>query len=292
MSVRLSARTSTLPFLMLVLALVLSTASLADAQTSTPPATQAQSGPNPDLQTVPAEPDFTISALPTTLRMPEHKLSFRLTHRFTRPIASGSFGDFFADLFGFDSAAQVGLELRYGIMPGVQATVHRTNDRTIQFLGQWQALGQSDKRFFSLDALVATEGHNNFSEEFSGSVGAIVSHKFGEHGAVYFEPIFVSNVNTDAVPVTTDNNTTMIGVGARYRIGSGKSYVTAEASPRVAGYDVGVNHVSFGIEHRIGGHVFQFNVSNSFATTLRQIARGGVNSSDWYVGFNLTRRFY
>jgi AICAR transformylase/IMP cyclohydrolase PurH len=256
-----------------------------------PPA-QTSAAPDPDLQVVLAEPDFTLSALPTTLRMPAHKLSFRLTHRFTRPIASGSFGDFFADLFGFDSSAMVGLELRYGIRPGLQATVHRTNDRSIQFLGQWQVLGQSSSRFFSLDALVATEGLNNFSEEFSGSVGAIVSHKFAEHGAVYVEPIFVSNSNTDAVPVTTDNNTMMIGVGARYRIGSGRSYVTAEASPRVAGYDVGVDHVSFGIEHRIGGHVFQFNISNSFATTMRQIARGGVNSSDWYVGFNLTRRFY
>jgi hypothetical protein len=38
--------------------------------------------------------------------------------------------------------------------------------------------------------------------------------------------------------------------------------------------------------------MFQFNVSNTLAATLRQIARGGVNSGDWYVGFNLTRRFY
>src|SRR5580765_1101575 len=108
MSVRLSARTSTFPFLSLVLVCVLSAASIAGAQTPTAPATPAQSGPDPDLQLVPAEPDFTISALPTTLRMPAGKLSFRLTHRFTRPIASGSVGDFFADFFGFDSAAQIG----------------------------------------------------------------------------------------------------------------------------------------------------------------------------------------
>jgi hypothetical protein len=289
MSVRLSARTFTFPFF-LVLAFVLGVTANAQAQTSAASATPAQS--TDDLQLVQAEPDFTLGALPTSLRMPAHKMSFRLTHRFTRPIASGSVGDFFADFFGFDSSAMVGLELRYGIMPGAQVTVHRTNDRSIQFLGQYEVIGQSDTRKFSLDAIAAAEGLDNFSQDFSGSVGAILSHKFGQHGAVYFEPIFVSNTNTDPLNVTADDHATMIGVGTRIRLGSGKTYLTAEASPRVEGYDVGVDHVSFGIEKRAGGHMFQFNVSNSFATTLRQIARGGVNSSDWYIGFNLTRKFF
>src|SRR5262245_44704266 len=77
--------------------------------------TQSASGPDPDLQTSLAEPDFTLSALPTTLRLPARSFSFRLTHRFTRPIAEGSAGDFFADLFGFDGSARIGLELRYGL---------------------------------------------------------------------------------------------------------------------------------------------------------------------------------
>jgi hypothetical protein len=46
------------------------------------------------------------------------------------------------------------------------------------------------------------------------------------------------------------------------------------------------------IEKRAGGHLFQLNLSNSFATTLGQIARAADNSHDWYLGFNLSRKFF
>ena len=74
-------------------------------------------------------------------------------------------------------------------------------------------------------------------------------------------------------------------VGLRY------VYIVGEILPRV-GYDPGVNHGSFGIEKRAGGHMFQLNVSNSFATTMAPIARGGFNNDDWYLGFNLSRKFF
>ena len=34
----------------------------------------------------PAQPDFTLAALPTSLRLPQFKSAFRVTHRFTRPL--------------------------------------------------------------------------------------------------------------------------------------------------------------------------------------------------------------
>jgi len=288
----MTVRSRTCVFLLSVLTVMpFATPHLALAQTAATQ-TAAASGPDPDLQTVPAEPDFTLSSLPTTLRMPAGKFAFRLTHRFTRPIAAGDAASFFANFFNLDSAARVGLELRYGLRPGTQVVVQRTNDRAIQFFGQHEFVRQSASRRLSIDAIVAVEGLDNFSEEFSGSIGAVVSRRFGDGVAIYVEPFFVSNANVDVVPVTTDNNSTVIGLGIRLRLGQSRTYVLAEASPRVAGYDVGVNPVSFAIERRAGGHVFQFNVSNSFATTLRQIARGGISNSDWYIGFNLTRRFY
>ena len=45
-------------------------------------------------------------------------------------------------------------------------------------------------------------------------------------------------------------------------------------------------------DKRYGGHVFQFNVSNALGTTMRQVARGGQGYDDWFVGFNLSRRFF
>ena len=47
-----------------------------------------------------------------------------------------------------------------------------------------------------------------------------------------------------------------------------------------------------GIEMRSGGHAFQINVSNGFGTTLGQLARGGVNSDSWFIGFNIARKFF
>ena len=44
------------------------------------------------------------------------------------------------------------------------------------------------------------------------------------------------------------------------------------------------------IEKRTGGHTLQLNFTNSFGTTLGQIARGG-SPHDVYLGFNITRKF-
>ena len=80
-------------------------------------------------------------------------------------------------------------------------------------------------------------------------------------------------------------------MAARVRIG-GTTYLVGEFIPRVAGYDPGAHGGSFGIEKRAGGHSFQVNFSNTFGTTIGQIARGGVSSEDWYIGFNISRKFF
>ena len=56
---------------------------------ATPPAQQD----DPDRDINLAQPDFTLAALPTTLRLPRYKSAFRMTHRFGRPLGAGDFGD-------------------------------------------------------------------------------------------------------------------------------------------------------------------------------------------------------
>ena len=80
-------------------------------------------------------------------------------------------------------------------------------------------------------------------------------------------------------------------LGARARLAS-TVYAVAEVLPRIAGYAPGAAQASFGLEKRVGGHSFQINVSNGFGTTLAQLARGGVSGSDWFLGFNITRKFF
>lgn len=239
----------------------------------------------------PAEPDFTVVGLPTSLRLPLFKSAFRVTHRFQRPLGDGDFGDLAGDLFGLDNGAVIALEYRFGIIPNGQIGIHRSShNKTIAFFGQYGVLRQS-KALIDLSAFVSTEGTDNLKENHSPALGVIVSRSIGEWAAVYVEPMWVNNTNNLPSELVDHNDTAFVGIGARVRIRP-TVYLVGEGAPRVAGFKPGANHAAFGIEKRAGGHVFQLNFSNSFATTMGQLARGGVNSDDWYLGFNLSRKFF
>jgi hypothetical protein len=278
---------------MLVIAAALLASSMAMQAAQAPPLQTPEDQDTLDARINPAQPDFTLVALPTTLRVPRHKSAFRVTHRFTRALGQGDFGDLASDLFGLDSGAQIGLEYRFGLVRGGQAGLHRTSDRTIQFFGQYDVLRESDGSPIGLAAFASIEGTDNFQERYSPAIAAVVSREFGRHGAVYLEPIWVGNTN----PFNTedDDSTFMVGVGARLRVRP-TVYVLAEVAPRVAGFDPGVNQASFAIEKRAGGHAFQLSVSNAFGTTMGQVARGGPaqldGDSNWYLGFNISRKFF
>jgi hypothetical protein len=251
-----------------------------------------------DEEVDPLEPDFTVVNLPTTLRLPRHGAAFRLTHRFTRPLGEGDFGDLVKSFFGFDSAAQVGLELRFGLFPGTHLGVYRTNDRAIDFFMKQDVLRQTGHPV-GVSILGAVEGLDNFSEEHSPGLALVVSRKLGTRATVYVEPAWVGNTARPGEPADHDS-TVFVGLGARVRLGSSE-YLVGELAPRHAGgkgtspvrpSERAANHMSFGLEKRVGGHSFQLNFSNYFATTLATIARGAASGDDWHIGFNLSRKFF
>ena len=256
---------------------------------------QTQSrGPRPDS----VEPDFTVVNVPTTVRLPRHKFAFRLTHRFSRPL-DGFDDDFDVgglvdNLFGFDSAAQIGLELRFGLMESTQVGIHRTNDRTIQFFGQHGVItqgAQGDGSPEAIDAVVTVEGLDNFRENYATGVGVVVSRRFARRLAVYVEPSFVANTNPLSSDLTDEDHTFQVGLGSRLRL-TPSVYLVGEFVPRAAGYSPGGNYGSFGVEKRAGGHLFQLNLSNSLGTTIGQVARGTSGRNDWFIGFNLSHKFF
>jgi hypothetical protein len=83
----------------------------------------------------------------------------------------------------------------------------------------------------------------------------------------------------------------MLGLGGRFRVRR-NTYLVVEGSPRLNGYSPGTALMAFGIEQRAGGHLFQLTFSNGLGTTMAQVARGGTSNDDWYIGFNLSRKFY
>ena len=254
------------------------------------PAAPPQVEDDPDLDLNFSQPDFAIVNLPTTLRLPRFKSSFRVTHRFGRPLGAGDFSSLVEDLFGLDSGAQIGLEYRFGLMRGLQAGIHRTSNKTIEFFGQYNLMQQGESRPVGLGVIASIDGTNNFRDSYSPALGVVVSRELGRSGALYFEPIWVNNTNPLPDALADDNDALLLALGARIRVRP-TVYVVGEFIPRV-GFDPGVNHGTFGIEKRAGGHTFQLNFSNGFGTTMGQLARGGTASEDWYLGFNISRKFY
>lgn len=271
-------------FQLLFVAVLASSAASAAAQTPAAPAPE----PKDDAKVRPMEPDYKLINLPTSLPLPVRGMDFGLTHRFGGNLTEGSFTDQLSSLFGMDEGAIIGLEFRYGIARGLQATVFRTNfDRTISFSGKWEALRQDASRLVSISAIASIEGGDNFQKRYAPSLGLVVGHNFRDRVVVYATPVWVHNSALDA---EADRDTGYIGLGGRARFGE-SVYLVAEVSPRVAGYAPGDAEYGFGIEKRVGGHTFQLNFTNTFGTTLSQLARGGLPDT-LYLGFNLARRFF
>ncbi|RPJ84887.1 MAG: hypothetical protein EHM13_02810 [Acidobacteria bacterium] len=283
-----------------------SRSAFAQSTAPAPPASPAQGAEDEEEEGVPqlAEPDFALVALPTTLRLPRYRGNFRLTHRFLANLRQGSFTQNLENLFGLDNGAVIGLEFRFAPIRRLQVVVHRSSqDKTIQFSGQYDALRQGETWPVSVSPLVSIEGTNNFrarpivdghdhgvgssGAHRSPAVGAVVSRKIADRLALYAVPVWVGH---SADLLEGHRNTGFIGLGGRARL-SRNIYVVGEVSPRVGGYAPGSAEYAFGIEGRAGGHMFLLTFTNSVATTFGQISQGGFPDT-LYMGFNLGRKFF
>jgi uncharacterized beta barrel domain-containing protein DUF5777 len=284
---------------------------------------QAPAAPDPrdiaDRRPNLVEPDFTTVNLPTTLRLPRYRSAFRISHRFARTLNDPDFGRLASNLFGLDSGALIGLEYRFGVMRGLQAGIYRTSTKTIQFFGQYDAMRQSDSVPFTLDIVASIEGLNNFhrgdlvepeDNEYATAVSPLLSRTFGNRAAFYLQPSYIFHSNTYStagclehvehghdIPGCADlasgieSNTLIVGLSTRLRVLQ-TVYVVGSWTPRASGFRPGVSLKTFGIEKRLRGHVFQLNVSNGLGTTMAEMARGSSNDRDWFLGFNISRKFF
>ena len=260
-----------------------------------PPAAAAQATSIDDREIDPVQPDFVVVNLPTNLRIPRHSFAFYLTHRFSRPLGEGDFSDLVSDFFGFDSGAKVGFGLRFGLFTATELSAYRTNDRAIQF-GLKRDLLQQGEKPLSLGLQGAIEGRDNFSEIYSPALSLIASRKLGQRATLYAVPAYVGNVSAN--DADTGDDAFLLGLGGRLLVGHGVALL-AEWTGHF-GYDPpdpidprrqAAQAFTFGLEKRVGGHAFQLNFSNNFGSTYTSLARGG-SQNDWFIGFNLSRKFY
>lgn len=161
----------------------------ASGTAAAPSALQPASGEDEE-----AELDFVVINTPTTLALPRHKANFRLTHRFAGNLRSGTFGQNAGNLFGLDQGAIIGLELRYAILPRVQAAMYRSSfDKTVQFYGKLDAIRQRRLVPVSVSALVSVEGTNNFQQNYAPALGVVLSRTILSRITAYASPVFVQN---------------------------------------------------------------------------------------------------
>lgn len=252
------------------------------------PARAQETNDDDDARLRPAEPDFTLINLPTTLPLPVHGGNFRLTHRFAGNLRQGSFSDNASNLFGLDQGAVVGLEYRFGVMKHLEAGIYRTSfGKTIQFFGKYDAFHQDARRPIGISGILAVEGTDNFQEQYAPSLGVALSRTVNDRAALYAVPIWTHN---SAASLGIHRDTFSVGLGARVRFLE-SAYLVAEVSPRVSGFAPGDPEYGFGIEKRVGGHFFTLTFTNAFASTFAQVARGGAPDT-LYLGFNLGRKFF
>jgi hypothetical protein len=255
----------------------------------------------------PAEPDFVVVNLPTTLRLPRFRGNFRITHRFAGNLRNGTLGQQASNLFGIDQGAIIGFEYRFAVARYVQAALYRSSlDKTIQLYGKYDAVQQRRSVPVSLSPVVSIEGTDNFQAKYAPAAGVVISRQFGIRIAGYVTPMWARNTaaSLEAIdhdhdgsasaessnPSPVNRNTTSIGLGGRLRLGS-SAYVAGEVAIRVRGYAPDQHGYGVSIEKRVGAHMFSMTFTNTFATTFAQLARGG-GANSLFLGFNLGRKFF
>ena len=227
-----------------------------------------------------------IINLPGHLTVGSSTLELLFTHRFSQTVddAGGT------DLFGLDSAADVGIGLALGLGPRLQVEIYRSS-----FLKQFEAAAkltlveQRDGWPVGLAVRGGADyrGARGVDERWAGFVQAVVARSWGEGLDLWIVPMYA----TDTPTLTDAAN---VGVAAVMHLPR-RWDVAAEVIPKNRDAREGELAWSLGLVKRLPGHEFLIYVGNSRATTVDLLVGsdlpGGFATSDVRLGFNLVRRF-
>ena len=274
--------------------------------------------------------DYHVVNIPTPKRVPRHSLNVYFTHRFQQPIKPLENSD--DDLLGLDSFAVSSLGFTIGITDRLYANIYRSPlcqaaglCKTIEIGLGYHLLDEAGRSPVALSTYASVEGDDNFRRRFTYNLQAMVGRSVTKYVHLFFSPAVHINANgngrfnprpEDLPPEDFANDfrlgthTGSFGFGVNARIRPSASLLF-EYTPRV-GFKLGqvspvidetsgaiiglVNNseaaIGFGIEKRMGRHVFSLTFSNTQTTTTSRY-----NSSNlvlppkkFSIGFNLFRR--
>ncbi|UCE05950.1 MAG: hypothetical protein JSW07_20560 [bacterium] len=235
--------------------------------------------------------------LPTTKTVGAKNLLFRVSHRFFRPISNG-----YNEYYGLNGPAFILISLGYGFRENLSLTMGHSNYNHEWEVGfNWLALKQGQIPMLPISVAVIGGGslitvpepcHSVWrSENLKMNLQLSISHQFSDELSLMLVPSFSSNTNTFD-PLS--ENTFVLGTGSRFMFADNFS-VIGEWLPVISGYKDELNSWGLGLEYKIGGHVFQVFLTNTYGLTTDQYIIGGdlkLENNHYRVGFNIFRSFW
>lgn len=274
--------------------------------------------------------DYRLINLATPKSVPKGSWNMSFNHRFSQPInpirESGS------NLLGFDSVSVSSFGVSYGITDKLYVNVYRSPlcqkglCKTIEIGFGYHWLDQTKKSPIALTTYASVEGNDNFTEEYTYNLQAMMSRRVGKRVYLFFSPALSLNSNgqhrfnpraEDYFPYADAANTfhlpsytASFGFGAAVMI-TPKHVALFEYTPRI-GFKLGrvepifdndfnvlgFNNVSkpsigFGYQWNIGKHSFTLTLSNTQTTTTSRSNSSNLvlSPKNVVIGFNLFRRW-
>jgi len=233
--------------------------------------------------------------LPTTTTLGKGEFLFRISHRFQPPVSAG-----WDSLYGFDGPAFILFSFGYGITDNLMVTMGRSKlYQEWELYADWVLAEQGKTKSLPFSATLHVGGNLVSQDEPKGAewsgrfrFNALLSLAYQLNNRLSFllVPAYASNTNFWE---PSSKGTFALGIGGRFRVFDDISLI-AEWVPRLAGYKDSYSGWGLGVEKKIGGHVFQFFVTDSIGLTASQYLPGGdlkLGDRDFRIGFNIFRTF-
>jgi len=231
--------------------------------------------------------------LPTSQPIEKGRFLFRISHRFSEPIGSG-----YQAFYGLDSSAIILFGFGYGLSDNLGISLGRTNaDQEMEAGLHWRILGQNgpaDTPFSAslyAGAGLVTRSRPDRSLFASGNISLnlqiSLAYQFCDRLSLLLVPCYSTNT-THGDP--SNRGTFSLGIGGRWMVLEDISLI-AEYMPAISGNKAPADGWGFGLEKKIGGHVFQVFVLNSMGLVADQFVPGGDLKNDVRLGFNIFRTF-
>ncbi len=232
------------------------------------------------------------------------------------------------DLLGLDSFAVSSFGVTYGITGRLYANVYRSPlcqpglCKTIELGLGYHLLDEAGSSPIALSAYASVEGDYNFTERYTYNLQVMIGRSVTKYLNVFFSPAAHIHANGSdrfkeflssqplAAKLRLGQNSGSFGFGVNARIRPTTSLLF-EYTPRVgfklgqiiADFDPSIGQITgfrnkseaeigFGIEKRIGRHVFSLTLSNTQTTTTARYnsSNAALPPSKFSIGFNLFRR--